>query len=180
MYQFHFEQIILNFRTKFALELYLWRKTKKVNIVIEFRMFKLVLVPNFRLNSQFWFFNQICPKKFFWSKTEKVWTPHIFYIIVHIQISLVQNFSLNRQFWFFRPNLPKKVFPVESRKGRHHHGILHIWISLGTRFQLKLTILSFWTTFAQKRYFQSKTEQAVKGLQVFALCVVNVTSTVVF
>ena len=120
---------ILNFWTKFAQERYLWSKTEKVNIIIEFRLFKLVLVPNF---------------------------------------------SLNWQFWFFGPNLPKKIFPVENRKSEHHHGILHIWISLGTKFQLKLIILSFWTKFTQKRYFQSKTEQAVQGLQVFAFCVVNV------
>ena len=92
----------------------------------------------------------------------------------------MRNFSSNWQFWFFGPNLPKKVFPVENRKSKHHHGILHIWISLGTKFQLKLIILSFWTKFTQKRYFQLKTEQAVQGLQAFAFCVVNVNSTVVF
>ena len=41
-------------------------------------------------------------------------------------------------------------------------------------------ILSFWTKFTQKMYFQSKKEQAVKGLQTFAFCVVNVNSTVIF
>ena len=46
--------------------------------------------------------------------------------------------------------------------------------------QLKLTILSFWTKFTQKGYFQSETEQAVQGLQAFAFCVVNVNSTGVF
>ena len=120
------------------------------------------------------------PEKGFLGLKKKKLTPHIFYIILHIQISLVQNFSSNWQFWFFGPNLPKKVFPVENRKSEHHHGILHIWISLGTKFQLKLIILSFWTKFTQKRYFQLKTEQAVQGLQAFAFCVVNVNSTVVF
>ena len=44
-----------------------------------------------------------------------------------------------------------------------------------------MIILSFWTKFTpQKRYFQSKTEQAVQGLQAFAFSVVNVNSTVVF
>ena len=106
-----------------------------MNIIIEFRMFKLVMIPNF---------------------------------------------SFNWQFWLFWPDSPKKVFLVENRKSEHHHGILHIWISLGTKFQLKLIILSFWTKFTQKRYFQLKTEQAVQGLQAFAFCVVNVNSTVVF
>ena len=47
--KFHFEQTVLNFWTKFAQVRYLWSKTDKVNI-IEFRIFKLVFVPNFSLN----------------------------------------------------------------------------------------------------------------------------------
>ena len=92
----------------------------------------------------------------------------------------MQNFSSNWQFWFFGPTLPKKVFPVKNRKSGHHDGILHIWISLDAKFQLKLIILSFWTNFTQKRYFHLKTEQAVQGLQTFSFCVVNINSTVVF
>ena len=108
------------------------------------------------------FLTRFVQKGFFWSKTEK-WTQHIFYIIPHIQINLVQNFSSNWQFWFFGANLPKKVFPVENRKSEHHHEVLYIWISLGTKFQLKLIILSFQTKFTQRRHFQLKTEQAVQG-----------------
>ena len=178
--KFYFEQNILNFWTKFAQERYLWSKTEKVNIIIEFRLFKLVLVPNFSLNWQFWFFWPDLPKKGFSGLKQKKWTPHIFYIILHIQISLVRNFSSNWQFWFFGSNLPKKVFPVENRKSEHYYEILHIWISVGTEFQLKHIILSFWTKFTQKRYFLLKTEQAVQGLQIFGFCVVNVHSTVVF
>ena len=132
------------------------------------------------LTDNFDFFWPGLPKNDFSGLKQKKWTPHIFYIVLHIQISLVRNFSSNWQFWFFGPNLPKKVFPVENRKSEHHHGILHIWISLGTKFQLKLIILSFWTKFTQKRYFKSKTEQAIHGVQAFVFCVVNVDSTVVF
>ena len=57
---------------------------------------------------------------------------------------------------------------------------MHIQISLGAKFQLKLIIFSFWTKFTQKRYFQLKTGQAVQGLQTFAFYVVNVNSIVVF
>ena len=39
--------------------------------------------------------------------------------------------------------MQKKVFPVEKRKSELHHGLLHIWISLGTKFELKLIILRF-------------------------------------
>ena len=99
------------------------------------------------------------PKKGFSGLKQKKWTPHILYIILHIQISLVRNFSSNWQFWFFGPNLPKKVFPVKNWKSEHHHSIPHIQISLGTKFQLKLTILIFLTRFAQKGFFWSKTEK---------------------
>ena len=46
---------------------------------------------------------------------------------------------------------------VKNTKNEHYYWILHIRISLGTNFQLKLTIAIFWTKFAKKRsYFQSK------------------------
>ena len=38
---------------------------------------------------------------------------------------------------------PNGVFPVENAKSERHHWILHIQISLGTEFQLKLKILIF-------------------------------------
>ena len=46
-------------------------------------------------------------------------------------------------------------FTANSKRERHHDWILHIQISLGTKFQLKLEIL---TQFVQKGYFRSKTE----------------------
>ena len=100
-------------------------------------------------------------------------------MILHIQVSLVRNFSSSWQVWFFGTNLPKKVHPANNKKSELHLEILHIWISLGTKFQLKLIILSFWTKFTQKRYFQLKTEQAVLGLQSLAFCVVSVNSAAV-
>ena len=36
---------------------------------------------------------------------------------------------------------------------------MHIRINRGTKFQLKLTILIFWTKFRQKGYFRSNTEK---------------------
>ena len=42
---------------------------------------------------------------------------------------------------------------------KHHHLILQTRISLGTKFQLKLKIVIFWTTFAHEGYFRSKTEK---------------------
>ena len=106
--KFHFEQTILNFWTKFAQERYLWSKTEKVNIIIEFRIFKLVSWYQISaLTDNFDFLDQICPKR---------------------------------------------VFLVKNRKSEHHHWIPLIQISLGTKFQLKLTILIFWPDLPKKGF----------------------------
>ena len=54
----------------------------------------------------------------------------------------------------------KRVFLVSSRKSEYYHWILYIRISLGTKFQLKVTILIFWTKFAQKGELWSETEKS--------------------
>ena len=46
--------------------------------------------------------------------------------------------------------MPNKVFPVNNWKIEHPYWILHIWISLGTKFQFKLTILVFWPNLQNK------------------------------
>ena len=48
---------------------------------------------------------------------------------------------------------------IINKKSKHHHWNLHIWISVSTKFQLKLTILILWNKFAQKEHFQSKKER---------------------
>ena len=138
-----------------------------MNIIIEFCIFRLVLVPNFNLNWQLWFFWEDLPKKSFSGLKQKKLTPHIFYIILRIQISLVQNFISNWQFWFFGPNLQKKVFPVEKRKSELHHGLLHIWISLGTKFELKLIILRFGPNLPKKGISSWKQYKRSKDYKVF-------------
>ena len=47
----------------------------------------------------------------------------------------------------------ERVFPVKNGKSEHHHLILHIRISLGTKFQLKLTVLNFFDQICPKRVF---------------------------
>ena len=49
---------------------------------------------------------------------------------------------------------------AENRKSGHHHWILHIWISLSAKFQLKLTILIFRTKITQKRVFPLKNRKS--------------------
>ena len=81
--------------------------------------------------------------------------------ILHIRISLGTNFLLILTILIFLEQIYRKwVFLVYNRKSKFTHWILHIRIGLGNTFQLnKLTILIFWTKFAQKGYFQSKTEK---------------------
>ena len=163
-----------------------WRKKSTIkNRTIEHHHFIphiqiSLLVPDFCFNWHFWFFWPDLSKKGFSDLKQKKWTPHIFYIILHIETRLVRNFSSNWQFWFFGRNLTKKLFPVKNRESEHRHGFLHIWISLCTKFQLKPIILCFWTNLPKKRYFQLKTEQVVQELLAFAFSVVNINSSVVF
>ena len=56
-------------------------KTKKVNITIEFYIFEIVMVPNFSLNDNFEFLDQINPKKaFLIYKRKKMKTISEFYM----------------------------------------------------------------------------------------------------
>ena len=128
-----------------------------------------LLVPNFCFNWQFWFFWPDLSKKGFSGLKQKKWTPHIFYIILHVQIILVRNFSSNWRFWSFGPNWPKEIFPVKNIKSEHLYGILHIWINLGTKFQLKLIILNFWTKFTQNGISSWKQNKQSKDYKRFLL-----------
>ena len=47
---------------------------------------------------------------------------------------------------FFRQNMQKYL----KQKSEHRHRILHIQNGLDTKFQLKLTILNFWTKSTRK------------------------------
>ena len=93
------------------------------------------------------------PKKVFPGLKKKKWAPHIFHIILHIQISLVRNFSSNWQFLFSRPNWPKNVFPVKNWKSEHHHWTRHIQIRLGTKFSAQTENFDFFDQICPKRVF---------------------------
>ena len=57
-------------------------------------------------------------------------------------------------FWtFFWSN---KVISIKNKKGEFHYWILEIRISLGTKFQIKLTILSFGVNLTKKRFSSPK------------------------
>ena len=118
---------------------------------------RISLGTNFQLKLTIAIFWTKFAKKssYFQSKTDKIDTI-IDYCI--FELVFVTNFTLNKQFWIFGPNLPKKDM-VKNRKTDYHHWIPLFQISLGTKFQLKLTILIFLTRFTQKGFFWSKTEK---------------------
>ena len=73
-----------------------------------------------------------------------------------VRLVWIPNFTLTSNVEFWGQICPKKIFSVKNDKSEHHHWMLHIRISLGTKFKLRLTILIFQTKFAQKVYFRSK------------------------
>ena len=119
-----------------------------MNTTIEFCIFKssISLCTTFQLKlAMLMFWNKFADTEGFPSKAEKVNTTIEFCIF---KLILVSNFSWNRQYWLFCPTLPQIVFPVQNRNTEQCHWILHIGISLGTKFALKLQKLSFWTKVA--------------------------------
>ena len=131
---------------------------KKVNIATEFCIFKLAQTPSFTLNNQFLILGPNLPKKCILARKRKNWTSSTDSFEFLDQIS---------QNWCFRSKTEdmyktkfqlkatilicldqicqKEVFPASNRHGEHHRWILHIWISLGDKFQLTLRNLSFWS-----------------------------------
>ena len=78
-------------------------------------LIQISLGTKFQLKLTILIFWPDLPKKGFSGLKQKKWRPHIFYIILHIQISLLRNFSSNWRFLFFGSNLHKKVYPVKNR-----------------------------------------------------------------
>ena len=139
-----------------------------MDTIIEFCVFELVFVSNFTVDKQLWIFGQNLPTKGFSGLKQKKWKLPL--------NSGYSNYSRNQisaqtdSFDILDQIYPKKVFPVKKRKSEHHHGILHIWISVGTKFQRKLTIWVFGPNLPKKGYSK---------LQTLAFWVVKVNSTIV-
>ena len=73
----------------------------------------------------------------------------------------VPNLSVKtNNFDFFWTNFAQKeYFRLKTIKSGCHHWILHIRISVITKFHLKQTILNIGIKFSQKGYFWLKTEE---------------------
>ena len=113
-YQISLEQTILNFWTKFAQERYGQNRKSEHHHWIP--LIQISLGTKFQLKLTILIFWPDLSKKGFSGLKQKKWIPHIFYIILHIQISQVRNFSWNWQFSFFGSNLHKDVFGQKLKK----------------------------------------------------------------
>ena len=70
----------------------------------------------------------------------------------------------------------KGHFQSKKQKSEHNHWILYIGICLGTKFQLKLTVLTFLTEVTQEKYFLLKMQKVNTSFEfcIFKLvCVPN-------
>ena len=90
-----------------------WSKTARINTTIEFSIFKLVQVPGFSLNWQFWILGPNLPQKRVFA-FENGKSKHQ---TLHIQISLCTKLQLKLTIFFFGPNLLKKgIFLSKTEK----------------------------------------------------------------
>ena len=136
------------FCTKFAQKVYFWSKTEKVSITIELCIFKWVKYQISVQTDKFDFLDQIYLKKGIFGRKWKKWTSPLNFAYKNQCRSKMSTQTDN--FDVLDQISPRRVFLVGNRKSQHHHWILHIRIVLGTKFQLRLTILNFWTKFAKK------------------------------
>ena len=93
------------------------------------------------------------------------------------------NSSFNWQFWFFWTKLTLKSCFQSKKKKRNkqtnkqnHNPILHIQISVSSKFQLQQTILIFWKNFSKKRYFWPKQEKNNITIEFFIFKLVQVSN----
>ena len=118
------------------------------------------------------FWTKLTQKGYFRSIKEK--KNQNYHLIIHIRITYrVLNFSFKKNKIFWNKFFPQKILPV---KNEQYHKILHIRISLSTKFQLKLTILIFWTNFTWKRCFWSKKEKVKIANELWIFELVYVTN----
>ena len=118
---------------------YFQLKTKKSLASLNSAYSEFDYLQIFSLNWSSWHFGPNLCRKGISSWKQKMWNRHW---TQHIQISLGPRFQLKLIIWHFGPNLSKKAISIGSL----------IWIKQATKFQLKVTILIFWTKFALKRH----------------------------
>ena len=94
---------------------------------------------------------------YFQSKKDEIKTTIEFCLF---KLVFVSNFILKKNnFQFLDQICPRMIFMVKNKNIEHNHCIAPIQGSLGTKFQLKLTVLIFFEQIYPKRIFWSKTEK---------------------
>ena len=85
--------------------------------------------------------------------------------------------GLNFNFDFLKQIFSKIIFPSKTK---NVNTTIEFYISQGTKFQIKLTILIFWTKFVQKGYFRSKTENVNTNIEFFIFELVQIPNFSIF
>ena len=113
------------------------------------------------------FWTKFVQKRYFRLKTDKVNS-------LLNSADLNPNFNLNWQFWPLGPNLPKKGICGRKQKTSASPLNCDIRITLGTKFQFKLTILIFWTKFTPKKVYSIKNGKSKHTIEfcIFKLALV--------
>ena len=117
------------------------------------------------------------PKKVFPFKKQKKLIPPL--NLAYLNYSRYQISALTDNFDFYDQVCQERVFPVKNRKNEHPQWILLLINTLGTKFQLALSILIIWSKFSLKEYFEMKTEESRLGVCLWPL-LTNLDSTSVF
>ena len=110
--------------TKFAPKKYFESKTDTFNTTIEFCTFELVLAPNFSLNWQFWFLDQICPKRKFTVSNRKIKQHHS---NLYIRVSLNAKFQLKFTILIFLTKFGQKGISSRKQEKRKWPLNFYIW-----------------------------------------------------
>ena len=96
------------------------------------------------------FKTKFAQKEYFQSKTGQM---NITIEFSTFKLILEPCFIIIRQFYLSGLKLLKKDISLSNRTNEHHHRIQQIWISLGTKFHLKQTILIFGPNLAKNSIF---------------------------
>ena len=88
------------------------------------------------------FLAKLAQKEYFWSKQKKCTLPLDSSYLNYFRYQIL---LLNKQFWSLGQICSKRVHLMQFRKSEHNHWVMHIQISLGIKYHLKMAILILWT-----------------------------------
>ena len=139
--KFHLKLTILTIWNKFSQKGYFQSKAEKVNIAIEFCIFELK-------TDNFDFLDQICPKRAFLITTAQLhsWKPEFRFCIGSNPAYSVLEIRDGEDLWqwswleirlcllLVNHTTKQFIIIIINEKSEHCHRIVHMWISVGTKF----------------------------------------------